>query len=187
MSRQSDNRRKRRHENRALGLCANGARHGPVVAQGKCAPCAEKQNAATRRAYYRRKESGVCIEAPSHGPATDGMRCGPCGAVQRERHWKAWQEIRKRKADAKRVKTCAFGASHGPAVKGIWCEQCVARRAAASERIAVRNITKMAQEVQTEQPKAQGLSKKTRYEELRGNIERTGRMDSTGLIDLLLQ
>src|SRR5258708_36254873 len=132
MHQTAEQRRAKRAKNRALGLCANNAKHGPAKTQGLCTPCAAAANAATRRAYYDRKERGVCRASPSHGPATEGSWGGVCGELQRKRHRK--RQIAKKR----RPQTCALGASHRPAVEGAWCNRCAERQAAAAKRIAAR-------------------------------------------------
>jgi hypothetical protein len=126
----ADARSARRARNRALGLCRNGASHGPAERASMCADCIEAHYRYMRQAYHRRTGSLLCANAPSHGEATCGALCAAC----RENQTKD-----KRKRRHRQKRSCVFGASHGMAIDGTYCAKCVARRMAAAARIAQSN------------------------------------------------
>jgi hypothetical protein len=168
-------------KNRASGLCAVAASHGPSVKGFLCADCALTQHRHNTAARLRRIETHRCAVSEHHGPATHGLVCEACNTKRRAEQREIRKARKARKAREARVLTCALGgAAHGPATVGVWCQRCADLRTAAAQRV------RRATSARATTPPAQPAKHTRPLADAKAYMDRTGNIDSEGLVDLLL-
>jgi hypothetical protein len=69
---------KRRAGYRALGLCRNGAGHGPATDGTLCSPCRSKRRALEETYKHSEDVVGMCSISAYHGPAAAEGVCERC-------------------------------------------------------------------------------------------------------------
>lgn len=151
-----------------------------------------------RKRYEARKKNGICLFSAKHGKATHGLLCKKCHTVRhaiyerRKDRLNANRNERKDAINAKRrirrarkkiVITCIVGKHHGPVVSGHWCASCIERRQAAAKRVLERKKAQEKQEAQRAQ--SERRTKKEQIAEAIARANKTGSLDSTGLLDIL--